>query len=41
MINNKQFVSVIIPTYKDWPRLKLCLEALGNQNCPQNQFEAI
>lgn len=35
------FVSVIIPTYKDWPRLKLCLDALSNQTYPHDQFEVI
>ncbi len=34
-------VSVIIPTYKDWPRLRLCLEALSKQTYPQDQFEVI
>ncbi len=34
-------VSVIIPTYKDWPRLKLCLDALCKQTYPQDQFEVI
>lgn len=34
-------ISVIIPTYKDWTRLKLCLEALTKQTYPANQFEVI
>jgi glycosyltransferase involved in cell wall biosynthesis len=34
-------VSVIIPTYKDWSRLKLCLEALSKQTYPKDQFEVI
>lgn len=34
-------VSVIIPTYKDWPRLKLCLDALSKQTYPKDQFEVI
>lgn len=35
------YVSVIIPTYKDWARLRLCLEALENQAYPSNLFEVI
>ncbi|PZU84838.1 MAG: glycosyl transferase [Chryseobacterium sp.] len=35
------FVSIIIPTYKDWDRLKLCLEALEKQSFPQNFFEVL
>lgn len=35
------YVSVIIPTYKDWARLRLCLEALENQSYPSNLFEVI
>ncbi|MEO7801814.1 MAG: glycosyltransferase family A protein [Ginsengibacter sp.] len=35
------FVSIIIPTYKDWHRLSLCLDALKAQSFPQNQFEII
>lgn len=35
------FVSVIIPTYKDWSRLKLCLEALSKQSYTEDQFEVI
>ena len=34
-------VSVIIPTYDDWDRLKKCLFALSNQTYPQNRFEVI
>jgi GT2 family glycosyltransferase len=34
-------VSVIIPTYRDWNRLVLCLEALKKQSYPQEQFEII
>jgi len=33
------FVSVIIPTFNDWARLSLCLEALQSQTYPQNMFE--
>ncbi|OJX30065.1 MAG: hypothetical protein BGO86_05860 [Chryseobacterium sp. 36-9] len=34
-------VSVIIPTYKDWDRLKLCLDALYSQSYDQEQFEIL
>lgn len=36
-----KFVSIIIPTYKDWARLSLCLQALANQNYDANYFEII
>lgn len=35
------FVSVIVPTYQDWERLKICLEALSNQTYPSEKFEVI
>lgn len=35
------FVSVIIPTYKDWARLKLCLDALAQQSFAADSFEVI
>lgn len=34
-------VSIIIPTYNDWKRLSLCLNALENQSFPKNDFEII
>ncbi|MBE0471602.1 MAG: glycosyltransferase [Methyloprofundus sp.] len=34
-------VSVIIPTYKDWDRVFICLDALSKQTYPQNDFEVI
>ncbi|WP_346795482.1 glycosyltransferase [Halomonas sp. Bachu 37] len=34
-------VSVIVPTYYDWERLKLCVAALHNQSFPQDDFEVI
>ena len=34
-------VSVIIPTYKDWPRLALCLKALEEQSYDRDKFEII
>ena len=36
-----KFVSIIIPTYKDWARLSLCLHALANQHYDPNFFEII
>lgn len=39
MINT--FVTVIIPTYKDWLTLTSCLEALSNQNFSKEKFEII
>ena len=35
------FVSVIIPTYDDWDRLKICLNALKVQIYPKNKFEIL
>ncbi|MEH6307448.1 glycosyltransferase [Olivibacter sp. CPCC 100613] len=35
------FVSIIIPTYKDWQRLSLCLDALSKQTFPGENFEVI
>jgi len=37
----RPFVSVVIPTYHDWERLKKCLEALILQTYPQERFEVI
>ncbi|HWT11949.1 MAG TPA: glycosyltransferase [Allosphingosinicella sp.] len=34
-------ISVIIPVYRDWQRLALCLAALERQSLPQSQFEVI
>lgn len=34
-------VSVIIPTYRDWDRLELCLKALERQSFPSEKFEVI
>lgn len=34
-------VSVIIPTYKDWERLNLCLLGLKKQSFPSSKFEVI
>lgn len=35
------FVSVIIPTYNDWAKLKICLYALTQQTYPIDRFEII
>ncbi|WP_134092138.1 glycosyltransferase family 2 protein [Olivibacter sp. XZL3] len=34
-------VSIIIPTYKDWYRLALCLDRLNQQSWPKENFEVI
>ena len=34
-------ISVIIPVYRDWDRLRLCLEALERQTLPPGRFEII
>jgi len=34
-------VSVIIPTYHDWDRLQLCIDALKRQSYPADKFEVI
>lgn len=34
-------ISVVIPTYHDWPRLMLCLAALRAQTLPASEFEII
>lgn len=39
--SQKPFISVIIPAYHDWERLKLCIKALQNQTYPSNFFEVI
>lgn len=41
MINKLPFVSVIIPTYKDWNRVILCLRALQNQSYPDELIEIL
>src|SRR5690606_25863401 len=33
--------SVIIPVYRDWYRLQLCLNALSHQSFPRDSFEII
>ena len=35
------FVSIIIPVYRNWDSLTLCLQALANQSYPVQRFEVI
>jgi len=35
------YVSIIVPTYKDWDRLALCLNALADQSYGRDNFEVI
>ncbi len=39
-LDNK-FVTIIIPVYKDWDRLSLCLQSLAGQGYPYESFEII
>ncbi|RYZ99977.1 MAG: glycosyltransferase family 2 protein [Sphingobacteriaceae bacterium] len=41
MTDSLPFISVIIPTYRDWNRLTICLKALKKQDYPQASFEII
>lgn len=34
-------ISIVIPTYRDWPRLQLCLNALTKQTISSAEFEII
>lgn len=38
---DQPFVSIVIPTYKDWNRLLMCIAALKNQTYPADAFEVI
>lgn len=38
---NKPLISVVIPTYKDWDRLKSCIDALNTQSLALSNFEII
>lgn len=40
-MTNFPYVSIIVPTYNDWNRLQLCLEALSNQTYPSDNFEVL
>lgn len=35
------YITIIIPTFNDWERLALCLEALAGQSYPFDRFEII
>lgn len=45
LMNNEEIevpiITVIIPTYHDWDRLQLCLNALQNQSLPEKDIEII
>ena len=41
MLELNPFVSVIVPTFSDWDRLKLCLDAIKAQDYPKNKFEVL
>ena len=38
---HKNFVSIIIPTFKDWGRLSFCLDSLSKQDYPADKFEIL
>lgn len=40
-ITNSATVTIIIPTYRDWGRLALCLDALRNQTYPDSLIEIL
>lgn len=35
------FISIIIPTYRNWAKLALCIEAINNQTYPKSRYEVI
>jgi len=35
------FITIIVPTYKDWKRLSLCINALAAQTYPKEHFEVV
>lgn len=37
----KPFISIIVPTYHDWDRLSLCIQALDEQTYPKQRYEVI
>lgn len=41
MTDTLPFISVIIPVYHDWDRLRLCIDALDCQTCPRECFEVV
>ena len=40
-MSSTPFISVIIPTYRDWERLSYCIDALDKQTYPTESFEVI
>lgn len=40
-LKHEPFVSIIIPTYQDWERLKLCINALQKQTYAKFMFEVV
>ena len=41
LLMNRILISVIIPTFRDWDRLQLCLDALSEQTLKPDEFEII
>lgn len=41
MKSSSPTISVIIPTYHDWDRLKLCVEAISKQDLSHRDYEVI
>ncbi|MBF9252537.1 glycosyltransferase [Pontibacter sp. 172403-2] len=40
-MTSKPFISIIVPTYHDWERLQLCIQALDKQTYPKELYEVI
>lgn len=40
-VRDLDFVTIIIPTYRDWDRLKICISAILAQTYPKEFFEVI
>ncbi|RDC66038.1 glycosyltransferase [Adhaeribacter pallidiroseus] len=40
-MSSEPFISVIVPTYRDWKRLSYCIDALDKQTYPKESFEVI
>jgi glycosyltransferase involved in cell wall biosynthesis len=38
---SNKFVSVIVPAYNDWARLRLCVDALAAQTYPNEWFDVV
>src|SRR5688572_8110282 len=41
MMTKQPYISIVIPTYRDWERLDLCIAALTRQTYPREAFEVI